>query len=496
MGREDGAPVNRARAGVRRVEPSDARASVRIRFGTSGWRGILGEEVDFPRLRVLVRAFSDWVREGHAGDRILIGFDGRFASEDMAICAARILVDEGLRPELAMRVTPTPAMTHALAHRRCAAGLVLTASHNPPAYHGLKVFGPRGASILDPEARRIEELVRLRRGDDGPPRGDRAGRRVDFRPAHERAIATLLDPDAFRRSGLAVVFDAMHGAAAGSVDGILAGLGARVKTLRGRVDPRFGGAVPDPDTKNLSLLASETKKLGELGLGLATDGDGDRFGVVDGRGRVLTETQVIALLVDHLAERGLLRRGIAISAATGSLVERVAADHGLPVARCPIGFKSLSASIEAGRADVAGEESGGFALARVGPDKDGILAGCLIADRVALSGRPLELHVEALESRFGTSACGRTAIRMSADAVHALEVLERTPPERIGRTRVVEVDQECGLRLGLSDGGFVMWRRSGTEPVLRIYAEARDAPALARRLDRATRLLSSGAGSA
>ncbi|HEB91646.1 MAG TPA: hypothetical protein ENI85_18870 [Deltaproteobacteria bacterium] len=481
--------MKRARIRARRVEPAVRRASARIHFGTSGWRGILGEDVDFPRLRVLVRAVADWVREGSSGDRILIGFDGRFASEEMAICAARVLVDEGLRPELATRISPTPAITHALAHRRCAAGLVLTASHNPPAYHGMKVFGPRGAPIPDPDARRIEELAGLRLGDDGPPSSERLGRRLDFRPSHERAIAALLDRDAFRDFPLTVVFDAMHGAAAGSIDSILPETGARVRTLRSSIDPRFGGTAPDPNADNLSLLASEVGKTKGLVVGLATDGDGDRFGVVDGRGRWLTETQVVALLVDHLAGRGLLRRGIAISAATGSLVEKVARDHGLSVTRHPIGFKWLSAAIGTGRADAAGEESGGFAYAPIGPDKDGVLAGCLIADRVVHSGEPLEDQVETLEARFGPSACGRAALRATVESARAFEELERDPPDRFGRARVVGVDGQWGLRLDLSDGGFVMWRRSGTEPLVRVYAEAGDARALVRRLQLALRFL-------
>jgi phosphoglucomutase len=480
--------------GAPRIE-SRGRALARdpIRFGTSGWRGVLGGAVTFPRLRVLVRSVADWVREQEAGDRVLIGFDGRFASRDMAEMTARILVDEGLDPVLAKRVTPTPAIAHALGRRRCAAGLVLTASHNPSPYHGMKVFGSWGGSVTDSHIRRIEQIAVLRSEDEGPPHSDRLGRRIDFNLAYQDAIKAHLDPDAFRESGLTVIYDAMHGAGAGVLDSVIESAGAQVRCLRGCRDPEFGGDAPDPVAERLGELSAQTKGASGLKLGLATDGDGDRFGVVDGRGVFLTETQVIALLVDHLATTGQVRRGVAITAATGSLVERVAADHGLPVERFPIGFKSLSAAMHEGRADVAGEESGGFALASMSRDKDGIFADCLLANLVATSGQPLEWHIERLESRFGRSACGRTAILATPELYRALERIEADPPVCVGRTRVAAVDGRCGLRLGLADGGFVMLRRSGTEPMLRVYAEAADTEGLERRLGQSRRLLEQAA---
>jgi phosphomannomutase len=198
---------------------------------------------------------------------------------------------------------------------------------------------------------------------------------------------------------------------------------------------------------------------------------------------------VIALLVDHLARRGRIRRGVAIGAATGSLVEKVARAHGLHVERHPIGFKALSGALCAGRADAAGEESGGFALSEMGPDKDGILAGALLVELVAATGLPLEAHVERLEQRFGTSACGRIARPRSAAIDRALVRLASDPPDRVGRVRVLAVDACDGVRLALADGGFLMFRRSGTERLARVYAEAGDPQRLARRLREGTLLL-------
>ncbi|MBK7947734.1 MAG: hypothetical protein IPK00_03075 [Deltaproteobacteria bacterium] len=461
-----------------------------IRFGTSGWRGVLGEEVTFARLRVLVRSIAEWVGAKRDGRRVLVGFDGRFASRAMAEIAVDVLAEAGLAPELARACTATPVVTHALARGRYAAGLVLTASHNPPAHHGLKVFDASGAAIDDRAARRIESIARRRRAQTAPaPEARRRPPSRDLGLAYQEALSAALDPSALRRAGLTVVYDAMHGAAGGLLDAWLRRAGVAVESLRSTRDPGFGGGAPDPVAQNLAGLVAATQARSGLVLGLANDGDGDRVGAVDGGGRVLSETQLLALLVDHLAARGRLARGIAIGAATGTLVEKVAQAHGLVVERHPIGFKALSCAILAGRVEIAGEESGGFAWSRMGPDKDGMLAAALLVELVAGSGLPLESHIDRLEARFGPSACGRVALEASPARDSALKRLMAAPPTRVDRQAVGRVDGDCGLRLALADGGFLMLRRSGTESVIRIYAEAGDGQQLARRLREGIRLL-------
>ncbi|MEZ4330694.1 MAG: hypothetical protein R3F35_03005 [Myxococcota bacterium] len=490
-------PSGARRAANPRRSPRRGPVEGPIRFGTSGWRGVLGEEVTFGRLRVLVRAVAEWVRSSQRGRRVAVGYDRRFASRAMAEAASAVLVEAGLRPELAARVTPTPVITHALARGRHAAGLVLTASHNPAPDHGLKVFAASGACIEDRVARRIEAIATRRMGETAAPARTAAGvpraRSIDFDAAYLEDLAALLDADALRRSSTTLVYDAMHGAAGGFLDALMRRLGVAVEAMRTEVDPLFGGAAPDPVAPRLGDLVEATRCRSGLVLGIANDGDGDRVGVVDGRGRVLSETQVLALLVDHLARRGRIERGVAIGAATGTLVEKVARDHGLAVERHPIGFKHLSAAILAGRADVAGEESGGFAFAAMGPDKDGILAGALLVELVASSGQPLEVHLAQLESRFGSSACGRIALAWTPSFEMALERLTSRPPDRLGGVGLAGVDRACGLRFALADGGFLMFRRSGTEPLVRVYAEAGDPQRLALRLRQGERLLARAA---
>lgn len=475
----------------RRAAPREDPAA--IRFGTSGWRGELGEEVTFPRLRRLVRAVARWLREEERGRRVLIGWDTRFASRAMAEIAAAVLQAEGLRPTLASACTPTPAVTHALAHGRFAAGLVLTASHNPPADHGLKLFDASGATLADRFVRRIEAIAARRGLDEAPPPARRSPGRVSLAEPYLDALSERLDRDALRSGRVTLFHDAMHGAAGGYLDGLMGRLGIAVERLREGPDPEFGGSVPDPVPSRLgeltARLRTRTARGSGLALGIAHDGDGDRVAVVDGLGRVLSETQALALLVEHLACTGRIVRGLAIGAATGSLVERVARAHDLAVERHPIGFKHLSAAILDGRADVAGEESGGFAWAPMGPDKDGILAGALLVELVAASGEPLEALIARLEARFGPSACGRVGIPRTAALARGLDRLAIQTPSRIDRCPVLAVEASDGVRLALADGGFLMFRASGTEPIVRIYAEAADAPQLERRLREGARLL-------
>ncbi len=290
------------------------------------------------------------------------------------------------------------------------------------------------------------------------------------------------------RARLSVVYDAMHGAGAPVLTCALERLGARVTLLRGEPDPRFGGTAPDPAPERLRDLARSVRRGRGLRIGLATDGDADRFAALDAGGRVLSETQAIALLVDHLARSGRIRRGVALSIATGSLVERVAASYGLAVTRHPIGFRFLSQALASGAADAAADESGGFALGSFGAEKDGILSGCLLAELVAASRTPLRTCLAALERRHGRCHGARVALAAEPRSLAALASVRAAPPTRVAGRRVREAIASDGLRL-VFDDGFLLLRASGTEPVLRLYAEASHPRELARRLAAGARLL-------
>jgi phosphomannomutase len=462
-----------------------------LRFGTSGWRGVLGEDFTLPRLRQALHGVARWVREGEGGRRVVVAWDTRFLSARMAGIAEAILGAHGLEPLRPRGPLPTPIAAHAVIRRRAAAGVVLTASHNPPEYHGLKVIGPWGGAIREKDARRIESLAREAPLEpEAPAERRRTGRapRLDLVAPYARELLGRLDLETLRRSRLRVVVDAMHGVGAGALPDLLRRAGLRVELRRGEPDPRFGGIPPDPLPAHLRGLAAELRGGRGPRLGLATDGDADRFGVLDADGRMLSATEALALLVDCLAGSGRLARGLAISIATGTLVERVADAHGLRVSRHPIGFKHLSEALAAGEAEAAGEESGGFAWAPLGCDKDGILAGCLLAEVAAATGEPLRARLARLERRFGRRRCGRRAHPATPALRERLEKLRADPPSRVDGCAVRSLSPEEGLRFGLDDG-FLMLRASGTEPVLRIYAEAPGQRALRRRLAAGSELL-------
>jgi phosphomannomutase len=310
----------------------------------------------------------------------------------------------------------------------------------------------------------------------------------DFVAPYLKKLTALVDRNAIRRARPAVVYDAFHGTGSGVCDRVLRTLGARIEVLRGRRTPRFGGIAPDPVPAQLGALARAVRARGGRAIGIATDGDGDRYAVLDTSGTLLSESEALALLVDHLARSGRVRRGVAISIATGTLVESVAAAHGLAVERHPIGFKYLSRALVEGRADLAGEESGGFAWDPLARDKDGILACALFTEIAACSGGSLRARLRQLAREHGRRLCSRVARRATAAARARLAALAAAPPERVGTARVQGVDLRDGVRLGFADG-FLMLRASGTEPVLRLYAEAPDARALAGRFAAGWRLL-------
>ncbi len=452
-----------------------------IRFGTSGWRGILADDFGFAGARAVSAAVARWAGESGPRPAVVVAHDTRFLGDRFASVAARVLTAAGIRPIRASGPVPTPVVSFAVRRRRAAAGIIFTASHNPPEYQGLKVLAPWGGGATDEITARLEAWAAEVLASGPPPEREPRGGTVDLTSPYLEQLLGQLDRSCLRRSGIRVFYDALHGTGAGVLDLALRRCGLVVEVRRGDRDPYCGGVSPDPVPERLVSLAREVRRAKGLRLGLATDGDADRFGVIDADGRPLSESEALALLVDHLARTGRIRRGVAISIATGSRVERVARSHGLPVRRFPIGFKYLSGALVEGEADVAGEESGGFAWGRVARDKDGILADCLLAAAMAKTRAPLRARLAALQREHGRSACGRIAIAADERARGGLSALRSSLPSEVDGARVTGCDEGDGLHITLEDG-FLMFRASGTEPVLRIYAEARGPRLLSRRL--------------
>lgn len=452
-----------------------------VRFGTSGFRGVLGEGFTFDRAAALVEAVA---ADLPPRSRVVLTHDTRFLADRVAQDAAEILAAAGHRPVLGDRPTPTPAGCLAVRTRRAALGVLVTASHNPPEYLGIKLVGPEGGAVPRRMTDRIERHVARRWPRRREPARAGAPRSVDLVSPYLRHLGRHVPLESAR--GLVVAYDSLYGAGGGVLDRWLEDRGVRVAGLGFAPDPGLGGRSPDPSEVRLGDLSAEVRRR-RARLGVATDGDADRFALVDERGARLPESDALALLIDHLARRGRIRRGVALSMATGSLPEQVARAHGLSVSRGPMGFSALTRELLAGRADVAGEESGGFAWAPVCVDKDGMLASALAVE-CAAEGPSLRERVAALHRLHGAAAWGRTAVPAEG-GTGALAALAREVPARAHGQRVVAVREDDGLLCHLADGGFVMWRASGTEPLIRIYAEAPAPAALERRLAWARRRL-------
>jgi alpha-D-glucose phosphate-specific phosphoglucomutase len=454
-----------------------------IRFGTSGWRGRIADTYTFANVRRLTRAIADHLKDAGEAERgAIVGYDTRFLSEDFAAAAAGTLAQAGLRCRLAVAPVPTPTVAHAVLHHRAAAGITITASHNPAPDNGLKLSGPTGGPALPEVTRAIEARVASLDDPGGLPiveaRAAGLVELADFRPAYLDQCRRLIDLDAIRRARLRVVVDVMHGPARDYLDCLLEEAGCEVTLLHGNRDVTFGGHPPEPAEEHLQELIRTVRER-RAHLGLATDGDADRFGVVDRDGTVLLPNPILALVARHLLGHRRWRGGVARSVATTHLLDALAAQYGCELHETPVGFKYLGDLITQGRAMFGGEESGGMSLRGHPPEKDGILACLLAAEIAAVEGTALGTVLERLHGEVGRLLSVRVNVPLSDEVRRALPVRMAAPPATLGQWAVKRVQTTDGLKLHLDGGAWVLVRPSGTEPVARLYVEASDAATLA-----------------
>jgi phosphoglucomutase len=462
-----------------------------IRFGTSGWRARIAEGYTFANVRRLTRSIADHLREsGEAHQGVVVGYDTRFLSEDFAAAAAGTLAQAGVPCRLAVAAVPTPTVAHAVLHHRAAAGITITASHNPAWDNGLKLSGPTGGPALPEVTRAVEARVGALPDPGGLPLAEARARGLveaaDFAPAYLAQCRRMTDLGAIRRAGLRVVVDVMHGPARGYLDRLLEDAGCQVTLLHGARDVTFGGHPPEPAEEHLGELIRTVRARGAH-LGLATDGDADRFGVVDRDGTVLAPNPILALVLRHLLVHRGWRGGVARSVATTHLLDALAARHGCELHETPVGFKYLGDLITQGRAMFGGEESGGMSLAGHPPEKDGILACLLAAEVVAVEGLALGAVLERLHGEVGRLVSVRVNVPLSPAVRLALPGRIARPPAALGRWTVRRAETTDGLKLHLDGGAWVLVRASGTEPVARLYVEAPDPATLGAVRDAAAR---------
>ena len=493
-----------------------------IRFGTDGWRGIIAEDVTFANVRLAARAIARRVRADATGDgapHVLVGHDTRFLSREFAQAAAEAMVAEGVRVSLTEQFAPTPAYSYAVVRLRAAGAVVITASHNPAQYSGIKIKAAFGGSAPVSFTRGVEEEIERMRAEDrdgpegkgqqaagsrqraeiGEPRaasrepgveteeppatGDSAVRSpqsaigvFDAREPWLDRLEQLVDVPRIGRSGIRVVLDVMYGAGQGLLSARLRKAGCEVRELHAEVNPNFGGLHPEPIRKYLGALIDCVRGWAGAGIrvGFAFDGDSDRIAPVDEDGAIVTPHQVLALLVRHLARNRKEQGTIVKSVNIGHMVDLEAAALGLPLVVTPIGFKFISAAMQERDALVGGEESGGFAMRGHIPERDPGLISLLLLECMAATGKSLGALVREMESEYGPHRYGRVDLRLAtlADRDRVVAQVTSAPPRRLLDQRVVQADTLDGVKLVRADQSWVMLRASGTEPLLRIYAEA------------------------
>ena len=452
-------------------------------FGTDGWRALIADGFTVERLQMVAQAFSDWLRmKARRGSKVLIGSDGRFGGERFAIVAGRVVAGNGFKPEVSATVVPTPAVSWLIPRKRYAAGLMITASHNPPAYTGVKVKPDFGGSpdetVMGPIAARL--------GRSRPKLGDTAAvKRVDFLNDYLKAACRFVDMRAVRKLKGTVVFDAMGGAQAGMMEKALKGARLKVVSIHDKVDPMSAGlASPEPVEKNLDGLKTAVRRARAV-MGVATDGDGDRVGIVADGGRFVSPHLVFALLLKLMVEiRG--ETGAVIKTVSGSyIIERMARAYRRKVHETPVGFKYLCRLMLERDIVIGGEESGGVGFKGYIPERDGLVSGLLMLELLAKTGKTPRRLVRDLIREFGATAYARIDVRHTR-AADSLKRMIASPPSRVGPERVARVNVRDGLKLIFPDDAWLLFRASGTEPLLRIYAESASVP-------RTRRILKAGA---
>jgi alpha-D-glucose phosphate-specific phosphoglucomutase len=446
-----------------------------IKFGTSGWRAIVADEFTFANVRRAVTGIARYMLEKKStGARVIVARDPRYAGETFVGLAAEILSAHGVVPIVVPEPAPTPAISYAVRASGADGAINFTASHNPPEYNGIKFSTPDGAPALPEVTKKIESEIAALDGNLDSPSNAKPARaeELDVRPAYLDRLREVIDLKAIERAGLKVVFDPMWGAARGYSDLLLAEAGIACVTVHDTRDVLFGGHAPEPDDHLLDAARAKMRETGSH-LVIATDGDADRFGIVDRDGAYIQPNYIIALLFDYLVETRGWKNGVAKSVATTNLINALAQHHGVQLHETPVGFKYIGALIEQDKIAIGGEESAGLSIRHHVPEKDGILAGLLIAEMVARRNQSIGEQLRALFVKVGSFYPLRENFRLTDEVKRKFTTKLQTEPREFSGRKIQEVVRTDGLKLIFDDGSWVCYRLSGTEPVVRVYSEAR-----------------------
>ena len=442
-----------------------------IKFGTSGWRAVMAEDFTFANVRSALTGVARYViSEKPSGAKVIVGRDPRFLGETFCAMAVEILSIHGITPLLIADPAPTPAISYAVIREQADGAINFTASHNPPEYNGIKFSTPDGAPALPEVTEAIEAEI------DGTAKISSAGSHIQSQPLEPSGpylarLREVIDLGAIKKANLRIVFDPFWGAARGYPDSLLRDAGVNVTTVHDYRDVLFGGHAPEPDDHLLQDLREKMKSV-DAHIGIATDGDADRFAIVDKDGTFFTPNYIIALLFDYLVESRGWTNGVAKSVATTNFINALAKHHRIELHETPVGFKYIGELIKQDKIAIGGEESAGLSIRHHVPEKDGILAGLLCCEMVAGRGKLLGQQLRDLFAKVGSFYSKRENFRLTQEVKEKFTgKLQHEPTEFFGR-KVAGVVRTDGMKLVFADGSWICYRLSGTEPVVRVYSEA------------------------
>lgn len=450
----------------------------KIKFGTDGWRAVIAEDYTFENVRIVTQAVADYLKqEKLAGRGLVVGYDTRFGSERFAGAAAEVLAANDIHVYLTHKATPTPVISYAILDKKAGGAAIITASHNPGSDNGYK-YKPEYAGSASPEV-----IAKLEANLEATPvkrmdlkEAERLGlvERFDGTPAYIEQISKLVDLEQIKRAGLTIIVDSMFGAGSGYLPLILEGGSTRVIPINAERNPIFPGIRgPEPLDANLGKLKKVVKESG-ASVGIAFDGDADRVGLVDEKGRFINQLQVFGLLAYYLLEVRGWRGPIVKSLSTTSMVDRLGEIYHVPVHQTPVGFKHIGPKMIEENAMIGGEESGGFGFARHIPERDGILAALFLLDFMLKQNKTPSELLQHLFDKVGEHYYDR--LDLTYPAAQRSQILQRVAdarPDMLGGQKVVNISTEGGYKYTLEDGSWLLIRFSGTEPLLRVYTETR-----------------------
>lgn len=464
-----------------------------ISFGTDGWRAVISDTFTFNNLRLVTQAIADavatesWmngsvVDSNHDAKKMVVGFDTRFLSDRYANDVARVLAGNGYTVFLSQGDAPTPVISYAVKYFNAIAGIMITASHNAPRYNGIKLKAAFGGSALPEQCRKVEVFL-----NDNEARA-RGPNLMDYQqakslnliqkfnpiPPYFEHLSTLIDLDVIADNPQRIVVDSMYGSGRGVIRSILQGSGTEVAEVRGEMNPGFGGVHPEPIAKNLGALAGAIS-MGLGSFGLATDGDADRIGAMDERGNFVDPHKIMALALKYLVEKKQLTGSIVRTVSTTRMIDRLAKKYGLTVHETPVGFNHIADYMLKDDVLIGGEESGGISFKGHIPEGDGVAMGLLLLEIVASSGTTLHELVENLLLEVGPAEYERKDLRLKLPVSKQKMVtyLTQNTPNSIGGETVSSISTLDGVKYLFADDSWLLIRPSGTEPVLRVYAEGR-----------------------